>query len=193
MDGHSRRALQHARSSVSLTGLQKLWSWRGGLNSRPVDYESTALPTELRQRRLQYNSSGKRGAMRRAHHAPHGIRSARCTLLGGRTDAWTVIRVDSYGPGVARLGSQTTHGRQWQERGALPHMVEERIGREVLFGAQRPRSNRCHDTPRGHARVAPPAHVAPRDRLESRRRTSYCLDFAPPGVDGRRSPVGSAP
>src|ERR1700683_1070764 len=39
-----------SHSAQDRTGKCRTWSWRRGLNPRPSDYKSDALPTELRQR-----------------------------------------------------------------------------------------------------------------------------------------------
>ncbi len=35
----------------------KCWSWRRASNPRPADYKSAALPTELRQQSVLFNST----------------------------------------------------------------------------------------------------------------------------------------
>ena len=50
---HTATLLANGRGVCNSIGWKKLrWSWRRGLNPRPSDYKSDALPTELRQRNL---------------------------------------------------------------------------------------------------------------------------------------------
>jgi hypothetical protein len=63
----------HPTFSTSLLTILLCWSWRRGLNPRPSDYKSDALPTELRQHFVEHCHAAGVSPRSRALGAGAGI------------------------------------------------------------------------------------------------------------------------